>query len=54
MLAMSAAATAGQCICRSIAQASAAPTVTGVIDRPSVRGRAAMSQDESFITKCRF
>ena len=46
MLPASAASTAAQATVCSLAQESAAPTATGVIDRLSVRGRAAKSQGE--------
>ena len=48
MLANNAAATAGQCTERSAAQASAVPAMTGVVDRLSVRGRAAKIHDDGF------
>jgi hypothetical protein len=46
---ISAAMTAGQRRSRSTAHASDAPTTTGVIERLSVRGRAAIIQGDSFM-----
>ena len=46
-LAISAASTASQWILLSAAQASAVPTITGVTEMVSVRGRDAMIQHDS-------
>jgi hypothetical protein len=51
---MRAAKTAGQRICLSTAQARAVPTTTGVVDRLSVRGLAAMIHDDSFMKTDRY
>jgi hypothetical protein len=47
MLALSAATRAAQLTFPATAQASAAPTTTGTIDKLSVRGRAAAIQADS-------
>src|SRR5208282_3698842 len=51
MLPISAAETAGQRSGPSTAQASAAPTTTGVVERLRVRGRAAKIHDDSFMRR---
>src|ERR1700690_2548184 len=51
MLPIRAVRTASQCTFFSAAQARAVPTATGVIERLSVRGRAAMIQDDGFAIK---